>query len=881
MHEERVTLEQGRSRHDPSITRKRDTVPPMRIVDRVAVALVLTAVPVVAEAQVDQRYAEEPTAGMALPTAPLAGEYDGRVVATNPGGLPLVRGTEVALALELQDLDASTSSGPGFGAFAARSFGGGLLPRLGVGVGLEWLRPARNQLTPDPGTPFRFTLGAAYGLGKRGGVGVSWHHFVDADSAVGGVDAFDAGLSLRFGSHLAVGAVVRDLSTGDIAGTPVQRRYELELAGRPLGTDRLDVALGGRIGETRGDVDGWARASVRVARGVFVHGAVESRAVYTLTDTVSGIVDDERRDARATLGLELSFGGKGATVLGTGLRDDQGDYHALGGQLVLRLSTLGPASVVGSDDHIERVELSGAIGLREVTALVARLREHARDRSVAAVVVSFDGVSAGWATLQELRDELTALRKAGKQVYAYMVNGTGRDYFVASAANRIYIDPAGGLRLVGIAGTTLYFRGTFDLIGVTPEFEKIAEYKSAPEQFTETHPSETAARMNNELFDSLWSQWLAQVSASRGLTVEQLKGLIDLGPFTAGDVAVSGSLAAKLVDGIGAPDKISELIARDMGRVVGVGHAKPARPDRWKRPGLAIIYVDGDIADGESKTVPLLGRKVAGGETLVRTIAAARANPAIGAIILRIDSPGGSALASELVSREVFATRGVKPILCSLSDVAASGGYFIAAGCDLIYAEPTTITGSIGIFYGKFDLSGLLAKVGITTNTFKRGARSDVESLFRPFTADERAALMKQLEYMYGRFVGAVAEGRKLSRAEVDDVGRGHVWTGAQARPIKLVDRYGGIGDVIDEAKRRMGLAIDTRVQLYELPAVSAGLFGTLGKLLGAQAEPPPHSALRVVDLPVVKALVEGIPASVLVAPEAPQARMPYDLSWH
>ncbi|MBA3394753.1 MAG: signal peptide peptidase SppA [Deltaproteobacteria bacterium] len=823
----------------------------------------------------DRSYAEEPTDGMALPTAALAGEHDGRVVATNPGGLPLVRGTELALALNIEDPDVATSAGQGFGAFLALAGGGGLLPRFGLGLGLEWLRPSRAHLEPDPGEPFRFTLGLGAALGDAAGLGVSWHHF-HASGVLDGVDTFDLGLSMRWGRRLAFGATVRDLASHSIGGTPVQRRYEVETLVRPLGRDVLEVALGGRLGETRLDADGWIRMSARIARGVTFVGALESRTVHALVDTATGRVQDDGRDTRATVGFEVSFGSLGVTTLATGLRDDTGANHVLGGQLVLRSSSLGPASIMGPSDHIERLELSGKVGLRELTALVARLRSIARDSTAKALVITFDGVSGGWATLQELRDEILRVKAANKKVYAYMVSGTGRDYFVASAANKIYVDPAGGVRLVGMAGSTIYFRGAFDQLGVAPQFEKIAEYKSAPEQFTETGPSTTAAKMNNELFDSMWNQWIAQVASSRKLSHDELRAIVDGGPYNAGDLANRSSLPGKLVDAVAAPDKVSQLVLADLGRSLEVGSPTPERPDRWKRPGIAIIYVDGDITDGTSKSIPILGQSLAGGETLVQALASARANPAIGAIIIRIDSPGGSALASELVSREVFATRGVKPILCSMSDVAASGGYFIAAGCDVIFAKPMTVTGSIGIFYGKFDVSGLLAKLGITTDTYKRGKRADVESLYRPYTDEERGVLMAQLRYMYGRFVGAVAEGRGMKKDEVDAVGRGHVWTGEMAKQVKLVDRFGGLGEAIDEAKLRMGLSLDTRVQLHELPALPGSFFGTIGRLFGLSADPP----VSVADLPVVRELVRGIPASVLVDPGAAQARLPFDLTW-
>jgi protease-4 len=843
----------------------------MRMVAIAALVVVLSGRATGYAQSVEHRYLEEPTRGMALPTTPLAGEHDARAVVVNPGGLALVRGSELTLALDLEDAEVASSAGQGFGAFWARSIGGRILPRLGVGVGLEWLRPSRGQLEPDPGQPFRLTLGVAAPLGTTAGAGAAWHHF-HGDGVLGGVDTVDLGVSARFGSHLAAGATLRDLATQAIAGVPIQRRYEAEAVVRPWGSDALDAGFGGRVGETRGDVDGWVRASLRIARGWYVEGALESRALHVLTDTAVGSQQRDGRDLRATLGLELSFGSVGVTSLVTGLRDDAGHNHALGGTLIVRASAAGAPSLLGTPDHIERVELAGAIGARELTAIVVRLRAIARDPTAHAVVVTFDGASGGWATLEELRDELMRIRGAGKKLFAYMVSGTARDYYVATAAHKIYIDPAGGLRLVGMAGTTMYFRGAFEQFGIQPQFEKIAEYKSAPEQFTETGPTAAAARMRNEMFDSLWERWVATVAGARQLTPDRVRALVDAGPYAAGDLASDTAL----VDAVAGPEKISQLIMTEIGEVLPVASPAIERPERWQPPGVAVIYIEGDITDGKSRSVPLLGESLAGGETLIEAIARARNDPRIGAIILRIDSPGGSALASELIAREVFATRGVKPIVCSMSNLAASGGYFVAAGCDMIFAEPMTITGSIGIFSGKFDLGGLARKLGITTDTFKRGKRADLESMFRPYTDDERAVLKGLLRYSYGRFVGAVAEGRGMKQDEVDAIGRGHVWTGEQAMPIKLVDRFGGLGDALDEARRRMGLPAGARVRLHELPDLPSTLLGTLSSLLGITAE----DTVSITDLPAVKQLLRGVPASVLVTPGAAYTRLPFDVTW-
>jgi protease-4 len=838
---------------------------------RIAVIAALSIAGAAHAQGVDRRYVAAPTDGMALPTTPLAGDHDARAVVANPGGLALVRGRELALALDAEDDSVATGPGQGLGAFWAESFGGRLLPRFGVGAGVEWLRPSRSQLVPDPGQPFRFTLGLAAPLGASAGIGLAWHHF-HADGVLSGVNALDLGASLRLGSHVAAGAVVRDLATRDIGGLAVQRRYEAELAIRPLGTGALEAGLGGRIGETTGDADGWLRVALRVVRGVTLHGEVESRALQVVDAAALGLPARDGRELRATLGVELSLGGFGATTLATGLRDDAGNTHALGGTEILRVSTAGPASVLGTPDHIERVELAGVIGARQLSALVLRMRAISRDPSARAVVVTFDGAAAGWAALEELRDEVVRLRAAGKKVFAYMMSGTGRDYFVATAADKIYVDPAGGLRLVGMAGTTMYFRGAFDELGVLPQFEKIAEYKSAPEQFTESRPTAAAARMRGELFDSLWDRWVEAVAGARRMSREQLIALVDGGPYSAGDLAGD----TRLVDAVAAPDKLSELVFREIGEVLPVGVPAAERPDRWQPPGIAVIYVEGDITDGKSQVVPVLGETLAGADSVIDALGEARADPRIGAIILRIDSPGGSAVASELIAREVFATRGVKPILCSLSNVAASGGYFVAAGCDAIFAEPMTITGSIGIFYGKFDIGGLAGKLGITTDTYKRGKHADLESMFRPYTDEERAVLQGNLRYMYGRFVDAVAEGRGLPPDAVDAVGRGHVWSGTQARPIRLIDRFGGLGDAIDEAKRRIGLTAADRIQLRELPDQPATLIGALGTLIGVSGERMPG----LTALPAVRQLLQGVPASILADPSKPQARLPFDIVW-
>jgi protease-4 len=834
-----------------------------------------------ADAQpVSRQYAEEPTDGIELPATPLAGDHDATATVTNPAGLQFLAGSYLGLALDLAGEDDATSAGPGVGVYLTRPHGR-IVP-LSFGVGLEVLRPARPRLIPDPGSPLRFTLASSAALGENAAIGVSWHRFFDDGGTTDGASSWDLGLSMRVGNHWAAGAVIRDLTTPEIGGAPVQRRYELELVSRPSGTDRFELGLGGRIGETRADVDGWLRASLRIARGVSLLAEGETRSLHLLETTASGILDEDDREWRVGGGLEISFGGLGIRSFGGAAFDSDGDARLRGGTVVVRVSDEEIPAVQGNRQRIERLELSG-LGEAALTNAVLSLRAIARDSDVVALFLAIDAIGTGWAGAQELHREILRVRKAGKRVFAYLNAGGSRDYFVAAAADKIYVDPAGGLRVAGFAGTTMYFKGFFDMIGVEAQFEKIAEYKSAPESYTMTGPSDAALRMRNELYDSIFEEFVAQVASARKLTPEVVKQLIDGGPYTAGELLADKE--HRLIDAVATPDELAELLVKELGGVYPIETRPRERPAKWSQPGIAVIYIDGDIVDGRSRklpiALPLFGGDLVGGDTIAGSIAAARADKRVDAIVLRINSPGGSAVASELISREVFKTRGVKPIICSMGDLAASGGYYAAAGCDRIFAEPMTITGSIGIFYGKFDLSGMLGKLGISWETFKRGKNSDMESYYRPYTDEERALILEKMRYLYERFTGAVAEGRGLSQERVDELGRGHVYSGLQARPIDLVDEDGGLADAIAYAKARVGLGDDDRARLFILPRESSSLVGMILQLIGlGQAKQEADSgAAAALALPPLRELLEALPPSLWASPSGvAQARLPYQL---
>jgi protease-4 len=813
------------------------------------------------------RFAEEPSVGVALPARAVSGDQDATAVALNPAGLIFLSGWHLELAYSRSDAAHSQGAGDGLGVFAALPVRLSFLPRLGFGLAVEALSPPRQVVAPDPGAPTRWSLAAAYEARPDVSFGLAWRYFTDDNGgALDGVGTVDLGLSARLGAHVSLGLVGRDLTTPVVAGVPVERHYEAELGVRPLGTDRLELAVGVIFADRRLDTDPRVRVGWRVARGLFVRGELEARSRWRLSQPAFlGGPAERDVELRGSLGLELSLGGVGAAFFGTGRLGD--DSRLLGGTTVVRSSGEDVPSVAPRPRYIERIALEGNLSERALTEVVVKLRRLENDPELVAVLLVVDGLAVGWASLQDLRTSLQRLRQRGKKVFAYLAAGSTRDYYVCAVADKIYLDAAGGLRLQGMSSTVLFFKNLLDHLGMVAQFEKIEEYKSAPEQFTRDSSSEPAREMRTALLDDVYARVVADLARDRKREPSEVGRVFDQGPYTALE---AGRLA--LVDQVVEPAELERLVAVELGGQYPIGEEpRPERSASWSLPQIAVVYIDGEIVDGKSMDVPVLNQHLVGGDTIAAAIRWAREEPQIEAVVLRIDSPGGSALASEMISREVFATRGHKPVVVSMGDVAASGGYFSAAGADVIYAQPSTITGSIGIYTGKVDSSALLQRIGITWETMKRGQRADMESVFRPYSDEERAEIKEKLRYYYGRFVSAVAKGRGLTIERVDEIARGRVWTGAQAKERGLVDHLGGLGDALEAAKVRAGLSPGDAVELALLPQRPISLLGQLTRVGGGGASG--------VWTTWTDPLLRWLPASWLVAaPSAPQARLPFQI---
>ena len=813
---------------------------------------------------------EPPTAGVRLDAPSLVGGADPGGVEVNPASLALL--SSWALMYRHAGVaDSGRLAGGGDGVFF-----GAPLPYAGfiaLGLGFQWLRPSDAIGYPDS-----VKLSTALALRLKGvSVGLGYHGFIsDDDAALDGLDALDVGLTVRPFQWLGGGLVVRNLNTPVYAGLPLQRVYDLELTGRPLRTDRLEVGAGLRIGERRGDVDPYFRVEGEPLPGVRVTGGVElvARDFHRTGETTV--------DVRGVVGVGVSLERIGlavSTFLGRPLDADSGPlarrdagsaYQGVG--VTLRLQGERRAPVVSPRGSLLMLTLDDDPAERSWLKTVLLLREVERREDVRGVLLEVDGAAGGWARAQEMRRWLGRLRKAGKKSYVYLRAPEDRGYYIAAAADRVLLDPAGGLRLDGLAYRALYFRGLLDRVGANPQFVKIAEFKSAPEAYTERTASPAAREAREAFLSDIYGQLLDGLATGRSKTAQRVRNIVDQGPFTP-----PLALAAGLVDQLVPHDELESTVRKaSRARLIKPAALVRARR-RWPTgPRIAVVMVEGDIVRGKSVRIPILGRRSAGDQTINEAVRWARNSDSVKAVVVRINSPGGDALASDAIWREIRRTRKVKPVVISMGDMAASGGYYVAAGGRPILAEPATLTGSIGIFTGKFDLSGLMQRIGIGVDVSARGARATLDGFERPFTEEERRVVLERLQYYYRSFLGAVSEARGMTQDRVHAVARGRVWTGRQAQRRGLVDRHGGLMEAIEVAQRLAGMPLDRAPRIAVLPRPRKDPLARMLSLTGTASK---RSELELLPAALKDAL-RAIPTVLLRARSGdPLARMPYSVA--
>ncbi len=453
--------------------------------------------------------------------------------------------------------------------------------------------------------------------------------------------------------------------------------------------------------------------------------------------------------------------------------------------------------------------------------LLRVLHNAARSPRVAAALLTMDNLSAGWARLSDLRRALLKFRESGKPIYAFVASGGNAEYYVASACDRVYMPPAASLHLVGLASEVFFFRDVLDRLGLEAQVQSVGEFKSAGEMLTRTGMSGPAREQLEALLDDFSREFCGALAAGRGFSPEDMAAAVNSGPYGAREAA-----SLKLLDGICYGDELEGKLSETLGtpvECVESGHYLDRagfvkRLLTWRRPRIGIIDVLGTIAGGETRR-DHAGRQIAGAETLRGFIEHARKSRRVRAVVLRVDSPGGTGVASDELWRELSLLAGAKPLVVSFGDVAASGGYYIAAPGTLILAEPTSVTGSIGVLGGKVIARDLMARLSVHREAVRRGEHAEFDSLFTPFSPTEMERLQRQLDEFYREdFVKKVAAGRKMSEQDVDQAGRGRVWSGLRAQKLGLVDRVGGILEAVAEARRLAAIpdAKKVRVAHYQ-----------------------------------------------------------------
>jgi len=464
--------------------------------------------------------------------------------------------------------------------------------------------------------------------------------------------------------------------------------------------------------------------------------------------------------------------------------------------LVFQVPTLLPETP--PPPHLGTLFAPRPLTLFETTQAIRRAAE---DKSISGALLKISFVGMGWGQIQELRDALAVFRQAGKPVFAYLEFADNREYYLAAIADHVFMPPETVARL-GLNSEVTFFRRTLDKVKVEPQLEHVGDYKSASDIFMRDSMSEEHRASMNTLLDSIYGQLIHAIQENRSIESASAERIIDRGLLAPAQLLRGGFIDAVLY-----PDELADKIYDELQIDLDEPSDTLALREYAGRRELgihfgrkiAVVVASGDIASGKSRSGGWI--EVVGSETVGRQLREIRQDDSIAAVVLRINSPGGSGFASDLIWREVELTRQVKPVVVSMSDLAASGGYYIAMGADYVFAQPATLTGSIGVIAGKFVLKDLYDWAGMTIETLQRGDNAEIFSESHRFTDEQREILQTHLEQFYEGFVRKAAEGRGMTWEEMDNIAQGQVWTGELAKALGLVDELGGLQDAIDKAK--------------------------------------------------------------------------------
>ena len=487
---------------------------------------------------------------------------------------------------------------------------------------------------------------------------------------------------------------------------------------------------------------------------------------------------------------------------------------------VLTLRVAGELPDYTPDDPFKRI-FGGPD--QSLSGLVMQFKKAKADKRIKAILLDVNMSGVGWGKAEEIRDAITDFRSSGKPVYAYVEFGLNKEYYIATACDKIIVPPPGELFINGLAADVMFFRGSLDKLGIYPDIFQIGKYKSAGDTFTQKEMTEAHREYINSMLDDLYGRYVTGIAQARHKTPDEVKALIDNAPYNADQAKSAG-----LIDEALYRDQVESMLKKSLGQkesepMIAVRSAdyRDVEPESLglnKGERIAVIYASGEIGSGSSSNSPS-GEQSIGSDTLAKALNDAAGDKTIKAIVLRVDSPGGSGLASDIIWRAVDAANQKKPVVVSMSDVAASGGYYISASASKIVAQPSTITGSIGVVAGKPVMRGFYDWLGISNEYVLRGKTAGMFRETEKFSDEERVKFEDWIKTTYYRdFVPKVAKGRGKDAQYIDSVGQGRVWTGAQAKDKSLVDEFGGLDRAIEVAKQLAKIPADKGVERVILP---------------------------------------------------------------
>lgn len=733
---------------------------------------------------------------------------------------------------------------------------------FGVGVGFEWLRPGVGLQRA------KSTLGFSVGPKSLSfGTSVNWFSGGLARDIV----SADLGVQSMPVRWLSFGALVRNVNTPVTALTAFNREYSVGLGLRPLG-ERVSLGVDWLINERLPPDLSRLQYTLRVepVRGLQVLGGFSHAFVAGA-------------QAFGHVGLTVDFEHFGYTQA-VAFTESQANFQFVGRFSIDSYGSIVPAKTIavvslGDIGGNPGLSLGSLLGLASEDRYLNFLRfldRAADDGQLAAVVLKVEGSSVGFARADEVRSAILKLRAAGKKVVAYALSMGDAEYVMASACDAVYAAPQAMLMVDGLRSSTVFFGGFAKLLGITVDVARVGAYKNFPDQFTRHDMSDEQKEAVNAYLDSTQKMVVSGVTAARKLSAEHWQAFIEEGLKPARRVKQLG-----VIDDVLTVPQFDEVVKN---LVPGARVDSSYRPfdtheRRWgRRREIAVVPVLGSISGARNQSSPIGIGATAGAQSFIEAITQAADDENVAAIVLRIDSGGGDGLASDLMYRAVLEAKKKKPVVASMGDVAGSGGYYVAMGADEIWASPTTLTGSIGVFFAKPSVRTLANELGIFQESVTRGRLAGITDLFDPWSEEQRVAAQGWVDDFYDTFITEVAASRKLDKARVDEVARGRVWSGEDAQAKGLVDHLGGLMNAIASAKTKAGLSASDR-------DVAISFYRGKDTMLGGLVSATMPTVLLEAPLPSMKlplgldALLERLgPDAWLLGNPGVQARMEYSI---